>query len=75
MAGAGKGIIELQQIGFVAEKHFENAVVTVQYLHSYDSQTMKISFADGVCSHLDHVLTASSASDATCLESLRLSFK
>ena len=32
---------------------------------------MKIGCADGVCSHLNPVLTASSASDSTCSEQLQ----
>ena len=36
---------------------------------------MKIGCADGVCSHLNHVLTASSASDSACFEQLQIFFK
>ena len=48
--------------------------IIISYLFSTFADTirkpMKIGCADGVCSHLNHVLTASSASDSACSEQL-----
>ena len=48
--------------------------IIISYLFSTFTDTirkpMKIGCADGVCSHLNHVLTASSASDSACSEQL-----
>ena len=52
--------------------------IIISYLFSTFTDTirkpMKIGCADGVCSHLNHVLTASSASDSACSEQLPLAF-
>ena len=57
----------------VNEWSFPN--IKPMYLFSSFTDTirnpMKIGCADGGCSHLNHVLTASSASDSACSEQLQ----
>ena len=52
----------------------QHRLLLFTYLFSTFTDTirkpMKIGCADGVCSHLNHVLTASSASDSACTEQL-----
>ena len=53
-------------------------LLSYSYLFSTFTDTirkpMKIGCADGVCSHLNHVLTASSASDSACSEQLYIHY-
>ena len=52
----------------------QHRLLLFTYLFSTFTDTirkpMKIGCADGVCSHLNHVLTASSASNSACTEQL-----